>query len=142
MEKTVVLLKPDITTAGKWEYVLEMYEREAEQRGYKVGKQKFLSPMSLAMIDEFYREHLAADFYQGLRNFMAQGLVIAICIEGDGVVAWVRQLNGATDPARAEEGTMRRRFGTDIRRNAVHGSATPADAEREFQIIWPGAEQK
>ena len=89
--------------------------------------------------DRHYAEHLERDFYPPLREFMTSGPLIALILSGDDAISKVRDLNGATDPAKADAGTIRADFATSVRENAVHASDSPESAEREIALWYEGA---
>ena len=89
--------------------------------------------------DRHYAEHLERDFYPPLRDFMLSGPLVAAVLSGDDAVAKVRELNGATDPAKAAPGTIRADFAESMRRNAVHASDSPASAAAEIALWFPGS---
>ena len=89
--------------------------------------------------DLHYSEHVEREYYPPLRAFMTEGPLIAMVLEGDDAVARVRALHGATDPARADPGTVRADFAESVRRNAVHASDSPVSAAQEI-ALWFGDE--
>ncbi|CAH7349386.1 nucleoside diphosphate kinase [Vibrio chagasii] len=93
--------------------------------------------MTDLVASEFYAEHKGKPFYESLIEFMTSGDIIAFVIEGDDdVVTRYRALMGATNPANAEEGTLRKKYAQSLDHNAVHGSDSPSSAAREIQIIF------
>ena len=84
----------------------------------------------------FYHEHVGKGFYQELEDFMTEGPVVMMCLEGEGAILKWRDLMGATNPANAAEGTLRKRFGTNIGRNATHGSDKPESAVFEVGYFF------
>lgn len=98
-----------------------------------------MARLSLADAKDFYAEHAGRDFYAPLCEFMSSGNIVALELVGAGAIAAVRELNGPTDSAKAREeagGSLRARFGTDGRRNAVHGSDSASSAERELKFFF------
>ena len=98
---------------------------------------KLFPNMSEAMVREFYKEHEGKSFFDELIRFMSSGPIIALIVTGDLCVSRVRGINGPTNPATAQIGTIRATYGSSGPANAVHGSATIKDAEREIAFIFP-----
>ena len=97
--------------------------------------------MKLLKMDErlaaiHYQEHIGRPYYADLTGFMTSAPLIALVLEGEDVIARIRKLHGKTNPAEAEEGTIRKQFATNGRRNAVHASDSPENAEREIHIFF------
>jgi nucleoside-diphosphate kinase len=134
MERTLVLIKPDAVRADYWLEIIKIYE----QHGLIIRKTKMFSPLPECAVKELYREHEGKDFYDGLVAFMQSGTTIALIIGDLNAVALVRAINGATKPENAVLGTIRFQYGTrgGGPKNAVHGSASSADAEREIALIF------
>jgi nucleoside-diphosphate kinase len=89
----------------------------------------------------FYQVHRERPFFGGLTQFMSSGPIVAMVLEGPGAIAKVRQLMGATDPAKAESGTIRKAFATSIEQNAVHGSDSPESAAYEISYFFGALDQ-
>ncbi len=133
MERTLVLIKPDAVKKQVWFNIMKLYQ----DSGLEIAQARIFTPFPLGMARDLYREHEGKDFYWELMGFMTQGTVIALCITGrDDTVAFVRELNGATKPSEAALYTVRKRWGTDGCKNAVHGSANAIAAERELKIVF------
>lgn len=132
-ERTLVIIKPDAVAAGNAGKVLTRYE----EAGLEIVAMD-LRTISGEFSDQHYEEHLERDFYPALREFMTSGPMIPMVLSGDGCIAQVRELNGATNPANAEPGTIRADFGESGPRNAVHASDSPASAEAEIALWFPG----
>lgn len=131
-ERTFVIIKPDAVSAGHVGVILARYE----------GADLDIERLDLRTIDgEFadrhYAEHLTQPWYPPLKDFMTSGPLVALVLSGDDAIAAVRRLNGATDPAQAEAGTIRAEYATSVRLNAVHGSDSVAAAEREIALWFP-----
>jgi nucleoside-diphosphate kinase len=131
MERTLVLVKPDGVGKRLIGTVLQRFE-EAE---LKLVGLKMLR-LSKDRAEDFYEEHRGRPFYEPLVEFMTSGPIVAAVWEGYGAIAKARSLMGATNSPEAEPGTLRRQFGTDNRRNLVHGSDSPASAEREISFFF------
>lgn len=133
MTRTFVIIKPDAVAAGHVGEVLSTYE----EAGLTIEAME-LRTIDGEFSDQHYAEHVGREYYPSLRDFMTSGPLIALILSGDDAVARVRALNGATDPAKAEEGTLRRRFGTSVQRNTVHASDADDTAAREIALWFPG----
>ena len=134
-EKTLVLIKPDAFSRRLTGTILACYENA----GLEIVNLRLLSP-TVALLESHYAEHAGKAFLKGLLNFMQEGPVIAAVIGGEEAVERVRRINGATDPLKADPGTIRDLYGTDKQHNCVHGSATVEDAKREIALWFPGEE--
>ena len=131
MEKTLTILKPDTVQAGKAGAVITMLERE----GFRIQASKMVH-LSQEEAQGFYDVHRERPFFQSLVTFMTDGPVIVMTLEADNAIERLRKVMGATDPARADEGTIRKRFGTNIERNAIHGSDAPDTAAFEISYFF------
>ena len=132
-ERTLVIIKPDAVAAGNAGKVLTRYE----EAGLEIVAMD-LRTISGEFSDQHYEEHLERDFYPALREFMTSGPMIPIVLRGEGCIATVREVNGATNPANAEPGTIRADFGESGPRNAVHASDSPESAAAEIALWFPG----
>lgn len=131
MERTYVMVKPDGVQRGLVSEVISRFER----RGLKlVGLKMLQIPRELA--EEHYGEHKGKPFFDALVSYITSSPVVAMVLEGKNAVAAVRDMMGATDPQKAAPGTIRGEFGLDIGRNVVHGSDSPASAEREIGLFF------
>lgn len=135
METTLTILKPDSVGAGATGKILDHLIREGfEVRGLK------LTRLSEAQARSFYAVHRERPFYSRLVAFMTSGPVVVAALARPGAVARLREVMGATDSQQAAPGTIRAEFGTDIERNAIHGSDSPENAEREVSFFFAAAE--
>lgn len=130
--RTFVIIKPDAYAGGHVGSVLSRYE-EAGMRILAMD----LRTIEPSFADRHYSEHVGRDYYPGLRDFMTEGPLVAVVLEGEDAVRQVRALNGATDPAKAAQGTIRADFAESTGRNAVHASDSPAAAEAEIGLWFP-----
>ncbi len=129
------MIKPDAVAAGKAGAILEMVERA----GFKIRGLK-MTRLSRTQAEAFYAVHRERPFYASLVNFMTEGPVVVMVLEReDAIRAW-RETMGATNPANAAEGTIRKRFAESIERNAVHGSDAPETAAVEIPFFFSTAE--
>jgi len=134
-EQTLVLCKPDAVQRGCVGRIVSRFE----QKGLKIAGMKMLH-MDEALANRHYQEHLEKVFYPQLRDFITSSPVIALAIEGDNAVEIVRALMGTTNPQNAAPGTIRGDFGIDLTKNLVHGSDSPASAEREIGLFFDKSE--
>lgn len=132
METTFVIIKPDAVRARLVGSIINLYEQEA-----LTIEQMDLRTIDGAFADRHYEEHLERDFYPPLREFMTSGPLVAMVLSGQDAVAKVRAVNGATDPAQADPGTIRARWGDSVRENCVHASDSVESATRELALWFP-----
>lgn len=132
-ERTLVIIKPDAVAGGNAGKILARYE----EAGLEIVAMD-LRAISAEFSDKHYEEHLERDFYPALREFMTSGPLIPVVLRGRGCIATVREINGATNPADADPGTIRAEFGEGGPRNAVHASDSPESAAAEIALWFPG----
>jgi len=130
-ELTLAMVKPDSLAAGKAGRIIA----HLEERGFRILCLKMLR-LSREKAGEFYGEHLGKPFYDDLVGFITSGPVIALAVEREDAVAYLREVIGATDPAQAEAGTVRALYAESKQRNAIHASDSPASAERELRFFF------
>ena len=135
MQMTLAILKPDSVEAGNAGNILALLERE----GFKIRGIKMLR-LSQTQAQAFYEVHKERPFYGSLVEFMTSGPVIPVALEREDAVSHLRKTMGATDVAKAEEGTVRKLYGTSIERNAIHGSDSPENAAIELSFFFSRAE--
>jgi nucleoside-diphosphate kinase len=135
LERTLTILKPDSVKAGKTGAILAHLEKE----GFRIAglRKTRLSPEQART---FYAVHRERPFYGALVAFMTEGPVVVAALEREQAVAHLRKTMGATDSRKAEPGTVRNLFGTDIERNAIHGSDSAENAAREIGFFFAEAE--
>ncbi|MBL7800785.1 MAG: nucleoside-diphosphate kinase [Chitinophagales bacterium] len=133
---TLTMIKPDAVAAGHSGKIIDMII----QAGFRVQAMK-LTRLSTEKAQEFYAVHSARPFFGDLVKFMTEGPIIAAVLEKENAVEDFRKLIGATNPANAEEGTIRKAFATDIERNAVHGSDSNENAAIEASFHFAGVER-
>ncbi|HRA04510.1 MAG TPA: nucleoside-diphosphate kinase [Arachnia sp.] len=131
-EQTFIIIKPDAVAAGHVGAIVSRYE----EAGLRLAAMEFRR-IDPDFADRHYAEHVEREYYPPLREFMTEGPLIAMVVAGDDAVARVRALHGATDPAKAEPGTVRADFAESTRRNAVHASDSPESAAHEI-ALWFG----
>ena len=135
MERTLTILKPDSVAAGKVGAILAHLERE----GFRFLAMKRLR-LSPEQARAFYAVHRDRPFYDALVRFMTEGAVVVVALERTDAVTHLRRTMGSTDSRKAEPGTVRHLHGTDIERNAIHGSDSPENAAKEVAFFFSEAE--
>ena len=130
------MIKPDAMKNGHAGAILDRIIKE----GYKVKALKMLK-LSAEKAGEFYAVHKERPFYGELVEFMSSGPIIAAILEKENAVAAFRELIGATNPAQAAEGTIRKQFATSLGENAIHGSDSDENAKIEGDFMFSGLEQ-
>ncbi len=131
VERTISIIKPD--AVGK-NVIGEIYSR-FEKAGLSIVAAKMLH-LSQEQAEGFYAEHKERPFYGDLVSFMRSGPVMVQVLEGEGAIAKNRDVMGATNPAEADAGTIRKDFASSIDENAVHGSDSPESAAREIAFFF------
>ena len=135
LERTFSIIKPDATRRNITGKVLAVLEAA----GLRVVAQKRIH-MTKAQAEEFYGVHKERPFFAGLVGFMISGPVVVQVLEGEDAIALNRKTMGATDPKKAEPGTIRALFAEDIEANTVHGSDSPEAAKTEIAFFFTDAE--
>ncbi len=133
IERTLSIIKPDAVAKN---VIGQIYSR-FEGAGLKIIAARMMQ-LSRADAEAFYAVHKARPFFNDLVNFMISGPVMVQVLEGEGAIAKNRDLMGATDPKKAEKGTIRADFADSIDANAVHGSDAPETAAVEVAFFFPG----
>ncbi len=134
--KTFTMIKPDATSKGYTGAILD----QIIKAGFSVKAIKWIH-LSPAQAGTFYEVHKERPFYQELVDFMSSGPIVAAILEKENAVADFRTLIGATNPAQAEEGTIRKKFAASIGENAVHGSDSDENAAIEGNFFFAGLER-
>lgn len=135
IERTFGIVKPDAVAKGAIGGTIDMIEKG----GLKVIGLRLLH-LSQAQAEGFYAVHKARPFFKDLVAFMTSGPCVVMALEGEGAIARYRELMGPTDSKKAPQGTIRARYGTDIEKNAVHGSDGPDTARFELGYFFTGSE--
>jgi nucleoside-diphosphate kinase len=135
MQRTFAIIKPDAVRAGSMGKILARVEAE----GFTVRGARMIH-MSKAEAEGFYHVHQARPFFGALTDFMSSGPCLVLCLEAPDAIKKWRDLMGATDPAKAEPGTLRKDFGASIDNNATHGSDAPETAAFELGYFFRGME--
>jgi nucleoside-diphosphate kinase len=131
MERTLTIIKPDAVRGRNAGKIVARLERE----GFRILAMKWLH-LTLAEAEGFYDVHRARPFFSSLVKFMTEGPVLVIALEKENAIADLRSVMGATDPAKADPGTIRKEFAENIERNAIHGSDSPQSAEYEIGYFF------
>jgi nucleoside-diphosphate kinase len=136
MQQTLAIIKPDAVAAR---YTGRIIQR-IEEAGFQIRAMRMLH-LSQRDAEGFYAVHRERPFFGSLTTFMASGPVVVLALEAeDGIKKW-RALMGATDPAKAEAGTLRKEFGRSIENNATHGSDAPETAAFELGYFFAGIDR-
>ncbi len=130
-ERTLAIVKPDAVRRNLIGEII----RRIEADGLRVAAARFLH-MTKADAEGFYAVHRERPFFSSLTEFMSSGPVMVLALEGDGAIARWRTLMGATDPAKADAGTIRKDLGSGVEQNATHGSDAPETARTEIGYFF------
>jgi nucleoside-diphosphate kinase len=134
-DKTLAIIKPDAVRDNKIGEIIAMIT----QAGFKIKAMKMIR-LSKASAEGFYEIHRERSFFGELIEYMTSGPCVPIALEKENAVEDYRKLIGATDPAKADEGTIRKLYARNIQFNAVHGSDSDANAEKEIAHFFPRKE--
>ncbi|SCZ81924.1 nucleoside-diphosphate kinase [Acidaminobacter hydrogenoformans] len=134
-ESTLVIIKPDAVKKQRIGAILSLYEAHG-----LVLEEAYICVPERALIEKHYEAHKDKDFYPSLVRFMTSDRVFVMKLSGENAVEVVREINGATDPAKARVCTIRYLYGDSVQFNAVHGSSSPEEAEAEL-ALWFGKDQ-
>jgi len=135
MEKTFGIIKPDAVSKGFAGKILAIIE----DNGFRIIGMKKIK-LTKTEAEGFYFVHKERPFFNDLTNFMSEGPIVVMALEKDNAIADWRKLMGATNPADAEEGTLRKMFAENIERNSVHGSDSPESADIEIPYFFNALE--
>ena len=135
MERTFAIIKPDAVAAGQAGDIIAL----AQKAGFRIVGMK-MKRLSEIEAQGFYEVHKERPFYGSLVKFMTQGPVVVMVLEAPDAIRKWRETMGATNPANAAEGTIRKRFAASIERNCVHGSDAPETAAVEIPFFFSAAE--
>ncbi len=135
LEKTFSIIKPNAVKKNAIGEIIARFEK----RGLRIAAAKF-TKLSREKAEGFYIEHKERPFFGSLVNFMTSGPVLLMVLEGENAVMLNREIMGATDPAKAAPGTIRKDFADSIEANAAHGSDSPQSAEREIAYFFDKSE--
>jgi nucleoside-diphosphate kinase len=135
LERTLGIIKPDSFAGGHTGEILAMIEAA----GFRILGMR-MTRLSKLQAEGFYAVHCEKPFFASLVEFMTEGPVVVVALERENAIKAWRDLMGATNPANAAEGTIRKKFGTAIDRNAAHGSDAPETAAYEIGFFFSGAD--
>jgi nucleoside-diphosphate kinase len=135
MQKTFSIIKPDAVASGKAGKILSLLE----DNGFRIVALR-MTKLSTSQAEGFYAVHAARPFYRSLVTFMTEGPVVLMALEREDAVVKLREVMGATNPANAADGTVRKLFAESIERNAMHGSDAPETAAEELAYFFNGVE--
>ena len=135
VEQTLAIIKPDATARN----IAGLIISRIEQEDFTIKAMKKLR-LSKVEAECFYAVHRERPFYQSLTDFMSTGTVVVMCLEREDAIAKWRETMGATNPAEANEGTIRKLYGVDVEKNSTHGSDAPATAATEIGFFFSGLE--
>lgn len=132
-ERTLAIIKPD---AVKDKLIGKIIQR-IEEEGFKISGLRMVL-LSKKAAQGFYTVHKDRPFYDSLTDFMSSGEILIMVLERENAISHWREVMGATDPALAQPGTLRRMYGSSVERNATHGSDSPQTAEWEIDYFYKG----
>ncbi len=136
-ERTLAIIKPDAVKKHAIGDIIGRYEA-----GGLIPIAMRMTTLTKAEAEGFYAVHKARPFFGSLTAFMSSGPVVLVVLDGDNAIKKNRELMGATDPAKADPGTIRATHGTNIEYNAVHGSDSPETARFEIEYLFPELEPR
>ena len=131
MQRTFTILKPDSVKAGNAGLIIDRLIKE----GFQIRAMKLVH-LTKAQAEGFYYVHKERPFFGSLVEFMSEGPIVPMVLEADNAIEKLRKVMGATDPAKADTGTIRKLFATNIERNAIHGSDGPDTAAFEIAYFF------
>ena len=131
MQRTFTILKPDTVKAGNTGQIIDRLLKE----GFRIRAMKLIH-LTKAQAEGFYYVHKERPFFGSLVEFMSEGPIVPMVLEADNAIEKLRKVMGATDPAKADAGTIRKLFATNIERNAIHGSDGPDTAAFEIGYFF------
>jgi nucleoside-diphosphate kinase len=135
LQKTFSIIKPDAVATGKAGLILSLLE----SNGFRIVGLRMVK-LSQAQAEGFYAVHKERPFFKSLVTFMTEGPVIVMALEREDAVKKLREVMGATNPANAAEGTVRKLYAESIERNSIHGSDAPETAAQELAYFFNGIE--
>jgi len=135
VERTLTIIKPDAVAAGAAGAIVSRLQEE----GFRIVAMQ-QRQLSKREAEGFYHVHRERPFFGELTTFMSSGPCVPIALERDNAIGHLRKVMGATDPAKADEGTIRKRFGSNVGENAIHGSDAPETAREEIAYFFAGIE--
>ena len=131
LQRTLTIIKPDAVAKHGVGDIIEQFEKN----GFQILAMKMLE-ISKHQAQQFYAVHASRPFYNSLTEFLSSGPIVALALEKENAIADLRKLLGATNPANAEEGTIRKKWASSIEHNAIHGSDGPDTAAFEISYFF------
>lgn len=135
LQRTLTIVKPDAVEKQVTGAIIQTLQ----EKGFRILGMKMLQ-ITKHEAEGFYAVHAHRPFFESLTNFMSSGPIVVMALEKENAIADLRELMGATDPAKAAEGTIRKRFAANIERNAIHGSDADDTARFELSYFFAGYE--
>lgn len=135
LQRTFSIVKPDAVAKGATGAIVAMIQ----EKGFRILGMKMLE-ITKKQAEGFYAVHANKSFFDSLTNFMSSGPIVVMALEKENAIADLRKLMGATNPANAEPGTIRKKFADSIERNAIHGSDADDTARFELSYFFAGCE--
>ena len=135
LQRTLTIIKPDAVKKNAVGDIIEQFEKN----GFRILCMKMLE-ISQHQAEQFYAVHAGKPFYNSLTDFMSSGPIVVLALEKENAIADLRELMGATNPAHAQDGTIRKRWATNIEHNAIHGSDADDTARFELSFFFAGFE--
>jgi nucleoside-diphosphate kinase len=135
LQRTLTIVKPDAVGRNAIGDIIEQFEKN----GFRILAMKMLE-ISQHQAEQFYAVHAHKSFFRSLTEFMSSGPIVALALEKEDAIADLRKLMGATNPANAEEGTIRKKWAASIEHNAIHGSDADDTARFELSFFFAGYE--
>ena len=130
-EQTLSIIKPDAVERN----LIEDIKQEFKKNGFIISKEKKIK-LEKNEAEKFYQVHQSKPFYNDLCSYLSSGPIVAMVLERENAILENRKLMGATDPTKAEEGTIRKKYGISIDKNSVHGSDSPENAKIEIDFFF------
>jgi len=131
LEQTLSIIKPDAVERNLSEEIKE----EFKKNGFKIFKEKKIK-LEKHEAEKFYQVHQSKPFYNDLCSYLSSGPIVVMILDRENAILENRKLMGATDPTKAEEGTIRKKYGISIDKNSVHGSDSPENAKIEIDFFF------
>jgi nucleoside-diphosphate kinase len=135
LQRTLTIVKPDAVRKNGIGDIIEQFEKQ----GFRILAMKMLE-INKHQAQGFYAVHASKPFFESLTNFMSSGPIVVLALEKENAIADLRDLMGPTNPKQATEGTIRHKWGTDIEKNAIHGSDAEDTARFELSYFFAGYE--
>ena len=135
LQRTLTIVKPDAVRKNAVVDIIEQFEKN----NFRILAMKMLE-INKHQAEQFYAVHASRSFYHSLTEFMSSGPIVVLALEKENAIADLRELMGATNPANAKEGTIRKKWGSSIEHNAIHGSDADDTARFELSYFFAGYE--